>query len=162
MKTATKAGLKPKQRQLAVKEPNKKLQANQWQNTPQQNAFMEYWLDPSSPTFGNGYRSALKAGYSENYSIQVASKSPEWLTSFNKVSKMELTHIEQKLIQLINGEITRDQSNSPEDTRIRALELLAKVTGKLSDKNNIQVNIVTPILGGASRGKVIDQTPTTP
>lgn len=145
-------GLKPKDRKLAVKS-DKQLTANQWQNTPQQNIFMEAWLSADSPTFGNAYKSALKAGYNERYAAQLASPAinNKWIQEYPKLNKLDLNHIEQKLIKLINGEITRKDSNSPEDTRLKAIEMYGRFTGKLNDKNQVNVTIVQPILGGASR-----------
>jgi len=151
-------GLKPKDRKLATTTKKTKLQANQWQNTPQQNNFMVRWLDPASPTFGNAYKSALAAEYKEGYAHQIASPAinNKWIQSYTNLHKLELEHIEQKLISMINGKITRNDSNSPEDTRIRAIELLAKVTGKLDSKNNVNVTIVQPILAGSSVRKVVE------
>lgn len=156
MKDARK-GLKPKQRKLATTGKGK-LTGNQWQNTPQQNKFMTAWLDPKSPTFGNAYRSALEAGYNERYAAQIASPpiNNKWIQEYRRLSKLEVEHLEQKLISMINGEITRNESNSPEDTRIRAMELLGKFTGKLNDKGNTTNILVQPILSGTSVAKVVE------
>jgi hypothetical protein len=153
------AGLKPKNRKLATTTKKKKLTANQWQNTPQQNKFMELWTDPLSATFSNAYKSAIAAGYSEHYARIIASPNTcnKWISEYQRLSKMELEHLEQRLSKIVNGTITRNESNSPEDTRIRAIELYAKLTGKLDQRNQVKIAIVQPILGGASVKKVIDQ-----
>ena len=62
--TKLQRGLKPKDRKLATQSKGK-LTANQWQNTPQQNLFMELWLSPAlnsqpNPYFSNAYQSALQ------------------------------------------------------------------------------------------------------
>lgn len=152
---STNSGLKPKHRRtLATKN------ANQWHNTPQQNKFMVAWLDPTSETFGNAYQSALKVGYNERYATQIASPAinNKWVQDYKRLSKLEIEHIEQKLIGMINGRITREQSNSPEDTRLKAMELLGKFTGKLNDKHQTTVNIVQPILNSSSvKGEIIPE-----
>lgn len=140
------AGLKPKDRKLATSSKGK-LTANQWQNTPQQNTFMAAWLDPDSPTFGNAHRSALKAGYSANYALQVASVGNQWITDYHKASKLHLEHLEQKLISMING---TPNSKSPDDTKVKAIELIARLGGMVNNNNTTNVTIVQPILGGAS------------
>lgn len=41
--------------------------------TPRQTEFLKHWLNPKSPTFGNAYASAIKAGYSEEYAQSMTS-----------------------------------------------------------------------------------------
>lgn len=136
--TQIQQGLAPADRKLSTK------RANQWQNTPQQNKFMESWLDVDSPTFGNAYQSATAAGYSDNYSKQLASIGLKWLTEYNKISKLELEHLELKLIKMINGV---PNSKSPDDTKIKAIEMIAKLRGMLTDNSvapqgvNISINL---------------------
>lgn len=48
--------------------------------TPQQEAFLKAYLDPKSPTWGNAYQSALKAGYSDEYSQNITGQMPDWLS----------------------------------------------------------------------------------
>lgn len=141
-------GLIPTKRKLAN---SKTAVANQWQNTPKQLQFMKNWLDPQSPTFGNTYQSGIMAGYSENYANQMSAIGLKWLTGFNRKSRLELEHLEAKLIDMINN---TPNSKSPDDTKVKAIELYAKITGKLESKNVVNVNFVQPILGGKSVKKV--------
>jgi len=48
--------------------------------TPQQSQFKEFYLDPKSETFGNAYRSALRADYSDEYSKNITSHGTDWLS----------------------------------------------------------------------------------
>jgi len=48
--------------------------------TPQQEQFLYNYTNPKSDTFGNAYRSALKAGYSEEYSQNITGLLPLWLS----------------------------------------------------------------------------------
>lgn len=118
-----------------------------------QKLFMEYWTDPSSPTFANIYKSGLKSGFSPTYSKNLANVAPQWLLTYIDKMQLEEQHIEQGITKIATGEIN---SKSIDDTRLRAYELLMKLKGLDSKKQqNITVN-VQPILASASR-KVIDQ-----
>jgi len=48
--------------------------------TPKQIEFLRYYTDPKSPTFSNALQSALKAGYSQEYSEVITSQDNEWLS----------------------------------------------------------------------------------
>lgn len=149
-------GYKPKDRptnSLAPQHTTKrKLTANQWQNTPQQNLFMQCWLDPGSDTFSNQHRSALKAGYTDSYAMRIASADTgnQWISNYLKMTNMDSEHVKQGLQDIYLNPKTFNNSRSPADTRLKALELLAKVTGLLNDKPSTTVTIVQPILGGTS------------
>lgn len=142
-------GLRPKDRKLATQTKGKKLTGNQWQNTPQQETFMENWLTPSSATFGNAFQSAMNAGYSRYYAAQLASPAVlnKWITEYKKKIEFGPEHINQGIQQLA---IQANDSRSPDDTRLKAYETLAKIHGMIDGKHNTTVNIVQPILGGAS------------
>ena len=71
---------------------------------PRQVAFMEYFFEPKSETFGNCLQSALKAGYSDGYAEQLTSRLPNWLKeSFDKLKrKGMLTKAEHNLFKLLD------------------------------------------------------------
>ncbi len=143
-------GLKPKQRQLAVKQPNKKLTGNQWQATVQQHQFMDNWINPKSPTFGNAYASALAANYSEHYAIKITAPTTltEWIGEYRRKLEFTPEHINQGIQQLA---IKANDSKSPDDTRLKALEILARLHGMLdTNRGQTNITIVQPILGGTS------------
>lgn len=48
--------------------------------TPQQELFLAEYTNPKSANFGNAYQSALKAGYSKEYSENITSELPDWLS----------------------------------------------------------------------------------
>lgn len=48
--------------------------------TLQQQEFLKHYLDPKSGTWGNAKQSALKAQYSEEYSDNIMSLMPNWLS----------------------------------------------------------------------------------
>lgn len=114
---------------------------NQWTGTPQQEKFLILYLDPSSPTFGNAYQSAMEAGFSETYARIITSPSMarEWVKDaprYLSLVKLGPEHIAAKLeqIALSDGNNTGDQ--------IRALEMLAKLQGLFVEKRqNVNINI---------------------
>ena len=48
--------------------------------TPQQQEFLKAYLNPKSETWSNAKRSALASGYSEEYSDNIMSLMPDWLS----------------------------------------------------------------------------------
>lgn len=48
--------------------------------TPQQEAFLSYYTDPKSETFGNATQSAKKAKYSDEYAETITAQLPDWLS----------------------------------------------------------------------------------
>lgn len=48
--------------------------------TPQQEKFLAQYTNPKSETFGNALQSGLKAGYSQEYSENITSQLPDWLS----------------------------------------------------------------------------------
>jgi hypothetical protein len=46
---------------------------------PRQAAFKQYYIDPNSPSFANARRSAIRAGYTEQYADNITAQQPAWL-----------------------------------------------------------------------------------
>lgn len=155
IKKGKKKGLAPSKRAVAAPS-DKHVQANQWQATPQQNQFMEYWLDPKSPTFGNAYKSAINSGYSPAYANQLASPAVnnKWLQEYKKRLNLTEEHIRQGISNLA---LQANDSRSPDDTRLKAYEILAKIHGMVDSKGNTTNILVQPILGGKSVDVVSEQ-----
>jgi hypothetical protein len=53
---------------------------NQYTIDPRQNIFLEHYINPKSKTFSNALQSALKAGYSQEYSENITAQMPDWLS----------------------------------------------------------------------------------
>lgn len=68
---------------------------------PKAFAYVQALTDIDSPTFGNQYRSALKAGYSHYYARVIGHYFPKWRI------KKTLTDMEDPLAQALVEEITR-------------------------------------------------------
>ena len=118
-----------------------------WKANAKHNLFMDRWLSPSSETYGNAYKSALNAGFSRTYSLNIVNQAPKWISEY--LEKLDLTpeHIKQGLQSLAQA---APNSKSPDDTRLKAYEILAKVSGMIDNKQSTTVNIVQPILNGES------------
>lgn len=60
---------------------------------PRQSLFLKYYLSVKSETFSNALQSALKAGYSQEYSENLTSEMPKWLSEslgdINLIKKAE-------------------------------------------------------------------------
>lgn len=137
--------------ELIVKEKNKYT----YKPSKKNDAFMEYWVTPSSETFGNVYKSGIKAGFSKTYAKNLLNVAPKWLLTYIDRTDFTADHIKAGIQRLATMDFTEQQSRSPADTNLKAFEILAKITGMIDNKNtNItQVN-VQPILGGQSMKKV--------
>ena len=126
----------------------------QWRGNKKQRLAMELWTDPASKTFGNAYQSFLKAGFSPSYAKNVMNITPKWLSEYIDRLDFQPEHIKQGIQSLA---VKSNNSRSPDDTRLKAYEILAKISGMIDNKGTT-VNIVQPILNGESvKRKVINQ-----
>lgn len=79
---------------------------------PQQELFLERYTNPKSPTFSNALRSALEAGYSEDYANNITSLLPDWLSEsmgdLKRLRKAERNLEEVQNLPLLdhNGDIS--------------------------------------------------------
>lgn len=70
---------------------------------PRQIDFLKYYLDTKSKTFSNGYQSALRAGFSEQYATNITGQLPKWLSesikelNYDKVLRKAERNIETLL-----------------------------------------------------------------
>lgn len=99
-------------------------------------AFLELYLDPNSNTFANAYKSARAVGYSDNYSKQITGVSSKWITEYNRNINLSLDHINRTLTEIASFSREVD-SKSPDDTRIKALELISKLNGYLIERKQV-------------------------
>lgn len=74
---------------------------------PQQEEFLSYYTDPKSETFGNALQSALKAKYSQEYSENITSLMPDWLSE-NIGSLKMLKKAEKNLERMLDMDYEED------------------------------------------------------
>ena len=75
---------------------------------PQQEAFLSYYTNPKSETFGNAKASAIKANYSESYADNITDFMPDWLLEnmgdMKRLRKAEKNLDEVQNLQIIDEE----------------------------------------------------------
>ena len=121
---------------------------------PKQKLTIGYWTSEDSETFGNLYQSAIKAGFSRSYALNLSHLRPSWLSETIENAQFEPKHIQQGIQNLAKN---APNSKSPDDTRLKAWELLAKITGMTDNKSSTTINIVKPILGGDTQATTTKQ-----
>lgn len=106
--------------------------ANKRLLTPQQENFLAYYTDPRSETFSNAYQSALKAGYTKEYSENITSQLPDWLSeSLGDMNR--LRRAEKRLDQILDLEPVDDEGkvdNALIANQMKGINLVAKGIGK--------------------------------
>ncbi len=87
-----------------------------------QERYVEAFTSMDSPTFGNSYRSALTAGFSDQTARNLTHNRPAWLSEkLGQIKVMEPEDIVLKLSEIIeNGSETTAN-------KLKALDMLAKI-----------------------------------
>lgn len=114
--------------------------ANQHQPDPRQALFLTYYLDPKSETFSNAKQSALKAGYSEEYSDNIMSLLPDWLSESIGDNEL-LQKAEKRLKQILDFEPVDEEGkidNSLLANQMKAINLVAKGIGKAKYSERVE------------------------
>lgn len=119
------------------KQGEKGVTANQWTNSPQQNEFLRYYLDPTeSDTWGNAYHAAIKAGYSESYASSIMNVAPQWIQQAQNIVKLQPEHLKQALASIASSKYEKASD------RIQAIKLLGIDQGMFVQKQLVgHVNI---------------------
>lgn len=119
------------------KQGEKGVYANQWTNSPQQNEFLRYYLDPEQEeTWGNAYLAATKAGYSDSYASQIISVAPQWIQQAQNIVKLHPEHLKQALASIASSKMEKASD------RIQAIKLLGIDQGMFVQKQLVgHVNI---------------------
>lgn len=95
---------------------------------PQQELFLQNFLDPKSPNFGNYRQSAMKAGYSQDYADNISVQMPEWL--FNNLGKSrKVIKAEKNLDDALDG-LLDDPEKGKKDIQWKATEMTLKTLKK--------------------------------
>ena len=115
----------------------KGVTANQWTNSPQQNEFLRYYLDPTeTDTWGNAYHAAIKAGYSESYASSIMNVAPQWIQQAQNIVKLQPEHLKQALASIAASKYEKASD------RIQAIKLLGIDQGMFVQKQLVgHVNI---------------------
>lgn len=115
---------------MAENNPNK---VNQYTEAdPRQKLFLSYYLDIKSPTFANALQSALKAGYSQEYSESILNQDTAWLSEALGDNK-RLHKAEKKLDEILELQAVTEEGkidNALLSTQVKVASLYAKGLGK--------------------------------
>lgn len=63
---------------------------------PQRLAFKEYYCNPESETFGNALKSALKAGFAQEYAESITAQGTQWFSEI--IRDQELKHKAEEVL----------------------------------------------------------------
>ena len=111
-------------------------QGNQWQASERQQAWLEYYMDPQhKDTWGNSYKSALKAGYSETYARNMMNPSValQWVQAAKNIVRLNPEHLKIALVKIISDDMAKDSD------KIAAIKLLGVDQGMFVQKQLIGV-----------------------
>lgn len=106
--------------------------------SPRQQHFIDLYCNVGSKTFGNCYKSATNAGYSNLTARNLMHLRPQWLSdSIGQLQGMEPEHLILKLTQIINNPREKTQH------KLKAIDMLMRHNRMYGDvrQNNIQINI---------------------
>ncbi len=118
--------------------PNKVNQHTQ--PDPRQSLFLSYYIDPKSETFSNAYRSALRAGYEEEYASTILNQDLLWLSESLSDNSL-LQKAEKRLNQILDFEPVDEEGkidNSLIANQMRAVTLVAKGIGKAKYSERVE------------------------
>ncbi len=82
---------------------------------PRVDIFKQFYLSPTSTTFMNIYRSGMRAGYSEQYSLNISTQRPKWwvdlVESGDYTRAQMLKEAQNKLYTVVSEPISQDKDN---------------------------------------------------
>jgi hypothetical protein len=111
---------------------------------PRQALFLARYLNPNSKTYSNIYQSALDAGYSDSYALNMRAKSLEWVSeNVAEVTKQELV---TKAKKVLNKSLDSVDERLAQDTA----KFVAKTDIEFSEKQEHTIVFPKPLLGGES------------
>lgn len=95
---------------------------------PQQTLFLASYTNPKSETFGNALQSALKAGYTKEYSENITALMPDWL--LENIGKTKLVQkAEKNLEKALDGGLD-DAKKGKKEIQWKATEMTLKTLRK--------------------------------
>lgn len=74
-------------------------------------AFKQYFINPESPTFMNVLQSALKAGYSQEYSESLGYQNPKWFDELMTDKEVERAKMLEQAEKGLYEAVTYDSSD---------------------------------------------------
>lgn len=90
--------------------------------TPRQKHFTELYLTPTSLSYGNSYKSAIRAGYSDTTARNMTHLKPQWLSE--TIGNVITTISPEKITEILSSIIY--DKEEPTVSKLKALELMMK------------------------------------
>ena len=118
--------------------------------------FLELYFTPGTKYFNNGLQSALKAGFSQEYSENILSTDLKWLADglSEIVGKpTDVGSLAKKARRVLDKSLESDDQKLAQDT---AKFVADKTDPEFSTKQDVRITMPTPIYGGLSK-KGIDE-----
>lgn len=95
--------------------------------TPQQQDLLRFYLDPKSATFSNMLQSALKAGYSQEYSESIGYQNPDWLAeAIGKSRKTKIVEKAERNLDMALDGLLDDPEKGGKAIQYKATEFVQK------------------------------------
>lgn len=96
--------------------------------TPQQEMFLAAYTNPKSETFSNALQSALKAGYSQEYSESITHQLPDWLAE--NLGRSRIIHKAERNLDIALEGGLDDPEKGGKPIQWKATEMALKTQGK--------------------------------
>ena len=114
---------------VGIRKRNKGKVASQWTQTEQQEKWLDYYMDPKSPSYANAYASAIRAGYSRWAATKMETKDcQKWVAEAKNMMRLTPEHLKQQLQMIVVNDISKDAD------KISAIKLLGKEHNMFVDK----------------------------
>lgn len=107
--------------------------------TPQQEAFLKEYINPKSPLFGNALQSALKAGYSQEYSESITHQMPDWLS--DNLGKAKLVLKAERNLDLALDGLLDDPEKGAKNIQYKATEFVQKGLNRETFGDKADINL---------------------
>lgn len=115
--------------------------------------FIEYYVDPASPTVGNAKGSAERAGYTTSYARTITVRDVSWINDMvtSMIGKpTDKRNLLSKAKKVLNKSLDSDDEKLAQDTA----KFILSTDPEFSSKQESKIEVPTPIFGGLSKGAV--------
>ncbi len=128
--------------------------ANGCKPDPREAEFLKNYLNPKSPTYSNAKQSALKAGYSESYALNITNLLPNWLSE-----SIEHAEVAEQAFENLR-EFLKEEENSNikwKSTKFALENLMEEVFGKNLDITSGGKSLSDPELSEEQKQKLAEE-----
>ena len=116
------------------------MQNKQPSLSPRQQSYVEAYMSPDSDSFGNAYKSATKAGYTDQTARNMTHLQPTWLSE--NIGQMATMAISPEQIMTTLTTIINDD-REPTIIKLKAMEMTMKAYNMLAQHRDSAPSTVT-------------------